>query len=110
MIFSHSSVFSIIAKPSVITCTISRTLPGISFSMIYASLLVKTNRIARILAGSKKRFPTRKPRFMSAGAQLVITSLLVSIEVRFVKIFFFFLHKNDKKNCLGSCSCNNANT
>lgn len=49
--------------------------------MIYASLLVKTNRIARILAGSKKRFPTRKPRFMSAGAQLLITSLLISIEV-----------------------------
>lgn len=93
MIFSHSSVFSIIAKPSVISCTISRTFPGISFSMIYASLLVKTNRIARILAGSKKRFPTRKPRFMSAGAQLVITSLLVSIEVRFLN--FFFIKKNN---------------
>lgn len=61
----------------------NRILPGISFSMIYASLFVKTNRIARILAGSKKRFPTRKPRFMSAGAQLLLTSILILIEVSY---------------------------
>lgn len=48
--------------------------------MIYASLFVKTNRIARILAGSKKRFPTRKARFMSAGAQLFLTSILILTE------------------------------
>jgi uncharacterized membrane protein len=58
--------------------------------MIYASLLVKTNRIARILAGSKKRFPTKKPKFMSAAAQLVITSLLISIEV-FVAVVMLVL-------------------
>ena len=81
MILSHASVFPILARPSEFSCQVSRMLPGISFSMIYASLLVKTNRIARILAGSKKRFPTRKPRFMSASAQLVITNLLISVEV-----------------------------
>ncbi|XP_065079892.1 metabotropic glutamate receptor 1-like [Ochlerotatus camptorhynchus] len=81
MIISHSSIFAILAKPSSLSCLMSRALPGISFAMIYASLLVKTNRIARILAGSKKRFPTKKPKFMSAAAQLVITGMLISIEI-----------------------------
>ncbi|EDS30958.1 conserved hypothetical protein [Culex quinquefasciatus] len=90
MIISHSSIFAILAKPSTFSCLISRTLPGISFAMIYASLLVKTNRIARILAGSKKRFPTKKPRFMSAAAQLVITGLLISIEVA-IAVFMLLL-------------------
>ncbi|XP_053699365.1 metabotropic glutamate receptor 1-like [Sabethes cyaneus] len=81
MIISHSTIFAILAKPSRASCLISRSMPGVSFAMIYASLLVKTNRIARILAGSKKRFPTKKPKFMSAAAQLVITGLLISVEI-----------------------------
>lgn len=74
MTISHSATFSIIARPSVLSCALSRILPGLSFAMIYASLLTKTNRIARILAGSKKRFPSRKMRFMSATAQVCITT------------------------------------
>ncbi|GFG34284.1 hypothetical protein Cfor_09850, partial [Coptotermes formosanus] len=69
MTLSHAATFPILAKPSWLSCGLSRLLPGLSFAMIYASLLTKTNRIARILAGSKKRFPTRKARFMSAAAQ-----------------------------------------
>lgn len=65
-----SQVFSILAKPSFASCALSRFLPGVSFSMIYASLFTKTNRIARILAGSKKRFPKRKALFMSTMAQV----------------------------------------
>lgn len=81
MTVSHASVFAILMKPSVISCALSRFLPGLSFAMIYAALLTKTNRIARILAGSKKRFPTRKPLFMSAMAQVVITCFLTAIEI-----------------------------
>ncbi|XP_062537506.1 metabotropic glutamate receptor 1-like isoform X2 [Armigeres subalbatus] len=90
MIISHGSIFAILSKPTAISCLISRALPGISFSMIYASLLVKTNRIARILAGSKKRFPTKKPRFMSAAAQLVITGMLISVEIA-IAVFMLVL-------------------
>ncbi|XP_058814305.1 metabotropic glutamate receptor 1-like [Topomyia yanbarensis] len=90
MIISHSTIFAILAKPSPFSCLISRAMPGISFAMIYASLLVKTNRIARILAGSKKRFPTKKPKFMSATAQLVITGLLISIEIA-IAVFMLIL-------------------
>ncbi|KAJ3665469.1 hypothetical protein Zmor_000962 [Zophobas morio] len=81
MTVSHASIFAILAKPSEVSCALSRFLPGMSFAMIYAAVLTKTNRIARILAGSKKRFPTRKPLFMSATAQVVITCFLVAIEI-----------------------------
>ncbi|CAL4121485.1 unnamed protein product, partial [Meganyctiphanes norvegica] len=80
MMFAYSTTLSLIARPSVVTCAISRVIPGLSFAMIYAALVTKTNRIARILAGNKK-IMTRKPRFMTSNAQVVITSLLISIEV-----------------------------
>ncbi|XP_031350453.1 metabotropic glutamate receptor 1-like [Photinus pyralis] len=81
MMISHASIFIILAKPTKMTCTLNRFIPGLSFAMIYAALLTKTNRISRILAGSKKRFPTRKPLFMSATAQIIITCFLIGIEV-----------------------------
>lgn len=43
--------------------------------------LIQTNRIARILAGSKKKICTKKPRFMSACAQLVIAFLLIMLQL-----------------------------
>lgn len=42
---------------------------------------MQTNRIARILAGSKKKICTKKPRFMSACAQLVIAFLLILLQL-----------------------------
>lgn len=85
MTLSHAATFPILAKPSWLSCCLSRLLPGLSFAMIYASLLTKTNRIARILAGSKKRFPTRKPRFMSAAAQVCIWNR-ISLKVHLVSV------------------------
>lgn len=70
MALSHAATFPVLAEPSTVSCSLARILPGLSFAMVYGSLVTKTNRIARILAGSKKRFPTRKPRFMSAAAQV----------------------------------------
>lgn len=81
MIISHASVFSILTKPTKEACALSRFLPGVSFSMIYASLFVKTNRIARILAGSKKSFPSKNLKFMSASMQVLLTGALIFIEV-----------------------------
>lgn len=47
--------------------------------MVYASLLTKTNRIARIFAASKHS--ARRPEFISPKSQLLICSALVSIQV-----------------------------
>uniref|UniRef100_A0A4W5PDZ8 Glutamate metabotropic receptor 1 n=1 Tax=Hucho hucho TaxID=62062 RepID=A0A4W5PDZ8_9TELE len=73
--------FTLIARPTVASCYLQRFLVGLSATMCFSALVTKTNRIARILAGSKKKICTRKPRFMSACAQLVIAGLLVSVQL-----------------------------
>ncbi|XP_053489549.1 metabotropic glutamate receptor 1b [Ictalurus furcatus] len=73
--------FTLIAKPTVASCYLQRLLVGLSASMCYSALVTKTNRIARILAGSKKKICTRKPRFMSACAQVVIAFILISLQL-----------------------------
>lgn len=84
MFLCHGTTFVLLAKPTALTCFVTRVLPGLSFAMIYSALVTKTNRIARILAGSKKKIITKKPRFMSATAQVVITWLLISVEAAII--------------------------
>ncbi|XP_016150527.1 metabotropic glutamate receptor 1-like [Sinocyclocheilus grahami] len=76
--------FTLIARPTVISCYLQRLLVGLSSAMCYSALATKTNRIARILAGSKKKICTRKPRFMSAWAQVVIAFILISLQLAVV--------------------------
>lgn len=90
MILSHLSIFSILAYPTLQMCALTRTLPGISFSMIYGSLLIKTNRIARLLAISKKRFPSKKLKFMSPLSQVMLAFFLILIE-SFIAISMLFV-------------------
>lgn len=73
--------FTLIARPTVASCYLQRLFLGLSTAMCYSALVTKTNRIARILAGSKKKICTRKPRFMSAWAQMVIAFILISLQL-----------------------------
>uniref|UniRef100_A0AC35UA74 G_PROTEIN_RECEP_F3_4 domain-containing protein n=1 Tax=Rhabditophanes sp. KR3021 TaxID=114890 RepID=A0AC35UA74_9BILA len=82
----YGATLAILAKPTFASCFISRTLPPIAFSAVYAALLTKTNRIARILAGSKKRILTKKPRFLSTFSQVVITWIIVGIQIVIVAV------------------------
>ncbi|XP_066156356.1 metabotropic glutamate receptor 5-like isoform X2 [Euwallacea fornicatus] len=91
MTLAHASIFAMLAKPATFSCTISRFLPGVAFAMIYSALLTKTNRIARILAGSKKKFPTRrKLLLMSAAAQVMMALLLISVEITIGGAMLYF--------------------
>ncbi|CAF94046.1 unnamed protein product, partial [Tetraodon nigroviridis] len=80
--------FSLIAKPHVIHCYLQRLGIGLSPAMSYSALVTKTNRIARILAGSKKKICTKKPRFMSACAQLIIAFLLILLQLGIIISLF----------------------
>uniref|UniRef100_A0A8C4H6D5 Metabotropic glutamate receptor 5 n=1 Tax=Dicentrarchus labrax TaxID=13489 RepID=A0A8C4H6D5_DICLA len=80
--------FSLIAKPHVVHCYIQRLGIGLSPAMSYSALVTKTNRIARILAGSKKKICTKKPRFMSACAQLIIAFLLILLQLGIIVALF----------------------
>ncbi|XP_077391774.1 metabotropic glutamate receptor 1-like isoform X2 [Festucalex cinctus] len=73
--------FTLMARPTVASCYLQRLLVGLSPAMCYSALVTKTNRIARILAGGKKKICTRKPRFMGAWAQVAIASALVGVQL-----------------------------
>ncbi|XP_078412760.1 metabotropic glutamate receptor 1-like [Cetorhinus maximus] len=76
--------FTLLSKPTIASCYFQRIMVGLAAAMCYSALVTKTNRIARILAGSKKKICTRKPRFMSAWAQLVIAFILISVQLTIV--------------------------
>uniref|UniRef100_A0A3Q1FIQ9 Metabotropic glutamate receptor 5 n=1 Tax=Acanthochromis polyacanthus TaxID=80966 RepID=A0A3Q1FIQ9_9TELE len=67
-------------------------LSEIMFYLILSYLILisskSTNRIARILAGSKKKICTKKPRFMSACAQLIIAFLLILLQLGIIVALF----------------------
>ena len=67
---AYAATFVLVTKPSPTACAAASILPGVAFAFVYGALVTKTNRIARILAGSKKKIITRKLRFMSATAQV----------------------------------------
>jgi hypothetical protein len=60
--------FVLVSRPSVYICSMQRVLIGLSMSAIYAAILVKTNRLARVF---KPTTPIR-PRFISPLAQVTI--------------------------------------
>ncbi|CAD6184781.1 unnamed protein product [Caenorhabditis auriculariae] len=82
----YAVTFSLLATPSSVSCFITRVVPPIAFAVVYSALLTKTNRIARILAGSKKRILTKKPRFLSTFSQVVITWILVAVQCVIVAV------------------------
>ncbi|XP_071113517.1 metabotropic glutamate receptor 1-like [Haliotis cracherodii] len=84
-VLAYCCNFVLVAKPSMASCNLSRILPGLAFSLIYGALVTKTNRIARILEGSK-RIMTKKPRFMSASAQVVITGIVIGVECAVITV------------------------
>lgn len=92
--FCYFMTVPLLLKPTMITCYLSRILPGFSLSLMYAALLTKTNRIARILSRSKKRIITKKPRFMSLTSQLIISCIIIAVECTFI-IMAFVLEPGD---------------
>ncbi len=71
MIGAHSTTIIITTtEHTIATCIILRIVPPISFTCIYGALLVKTNRLARILTISKRKFPNMRPRLISIGSQV----------------------------------------
>lgn len=58
--------YFLLSKPNVIGCALSRVLIGASMAAIYAAILVKTNRVARVFKPSS----AIRPRFISPSSQV----------------------------------------
>ncbi|KAK6016266.1 7 transmembrane receptor [Ostertagia ostertagi] len=70
--------FFLVSQPSIPTCALTRVLMGLSMSAIYAAIITKTNRLARVF----KPDSAQRPRFITPRAQVSrILSLNMSAEV-----------------------------
>lgn len=85
---SYSTTFLLILKPTNFVCALTHTFIGCSFSIVYSSLLTKTNRIARIFNASKRS--AIRPSYISPVSQLCICSLLILVQVIVTLLYFVF--------------------
>ncbi|CAH0715917.1 unnamed protein product, partial [Brenthis ino] len=77
--------FALVLRPTDILCSLQRFGTGFCFTVVYAALLTKTNRIARIFDASKHS--AKRPSLISPKSQLLICSVLVSIQVVIVVVW-----------------------
>lgn len=68
-----------LAAPSVTTCGIQRFIAGLSFSVMYAPLFLKTNRIYRIFDSAKTT--AVRPSLISPLSQVVISLGIILLQV-----------------------------
>jgi hypothetical protein len=63
----YCMTFVLLAKPTAVTCTLRRIGVGFGFALLYAAMLVKTNRIYRIFHYAKRNI---QPRWISPVSQV----------------------------------------
>ena len=92
---SFLTTFVIVTKPNVVVCGVMRFSIGICYTICYATVVIKTNRVARIFAikfdedltknafkpVSKGKALHNQPRFVSPLSSTLIVLFLISIEV-----------------------------
>ncbi|KAF6209121.1 hypothetical protein GE061_014864 [Apolygus lucorum] len=71
--------FILVLKPTDVVCAFQRFGAGFCFTVVYAALLTKTNRISRIFNASKRT--AKRPSFITPRSQLIICSGLIFIQV-----------------------------
>lgn len=95
----YACPFVLLSTPSVFTCSLQRILIGLGFAMMYASLLTKTNRIARIFDAAKRT--TRRPVYISPRSQLVISGSLITLQLALSAIWFGFDPPDTRIDAIG---------
>ncbi|XP_061716625.1 metabotropic glutamate receptor 6-like [Cydia pomonella] len=77
--------FALVLRPTDALCAVQRFGTGLCFTIVYAALLTKTNRIARIFAAGERS--ARRPAFISPRSQLGVCALLVGVQVVIVGVW-----------------------
>ncbi|XP_013134087.1 PREDICTED: metabotropic glutamate receptor-like [Papilio polytes] len=77
--------FALVFRPTDLLCSIQRFGTGFCFTVVYAALLTKTNRISRIFNAGKHS--AKRPALISPAAQLAICAALVSVQVLIVVVW-----------------------
>ncbi|XP_022098847.1 metabotropic glutamate receptor 7-like isoform X2 [Acanthaster planci] len=76
---TYVAVFTLIARPSTLTCCLRRMMLGLSVVISFSALYTKTNRVYRIFNSGKRS--VRRPKYTSPRSQMVICFGLVSVQL-----------------------------
>lgn len=88
VLMSFASTFSFAAHPTSFSCGATRFMLGSSYTICYAAILVKTNRIYRVFNIHTSK--PKKVRFISAKSQLLITFGIVAVELAALTSWLIF--------------------
>lgn len=88
ILMSYVSTFTFVAKANPLSCSATRCMLGLSYTVVYAAILVKTNRIYRVFNINTSK--PKKVRYIDAKSQLLITSAIVSVEIVALVIWLAF--------------------
>lgn len=87
ILLCYLQTFLLVFKPNDIFCTAAMFGVGFSFTVCYAALLTKTNRISRIFNSGKRS--AKRPSFISPKSQIFICFALVSVQVAISGVWIF---------------------
>ena len=81
--FSFCTTFVMVARPTPATCGVTRFLLGFCYTLCYAAVVTKTNRISRIFSAATRGATSisSTPRCTSPAASVTAALLLTAVEV-----------------------------
>ncbi|XP_071445912.1 metabotropic glutamate receptor 2-like [Hetaerina americana] len=86
LLMCYGMTFALALRPTDAVCGLQRFGAGFSFTLVYAALLTKTNRIARIFAAGRRT--ARRPACISPRSQLLICAALTSVQLLVSGVWF----------------------
>ena len=83
----YLAIFSYLAKPSSIICSVRRVIGTICFTTCYVPVLMKTNRIYRIFRSAQRT--AARPSMISPRSQVLISLGLIFVQLLLTTIWLF---------------------
>ena len=80
IMLTYATVFSLLARPSLLTCYFSRTLPPIAQSILFSPIFNRSSAMVRIINSSRKLIIDRRPRFISTNSQIALTCFIIGAQ------------------------------
>ena len=84
LFFCYAMLIVCLLKPSQYVCLVEFLLDSLPFTICYAAVIVKTNRISRIF---NRRNLTKRPQFIHPQSQICFSSVLVAVQVMLLTAF-----------------------
>ena len=84
LFFCYAMLIACLLKPSPYVCLVEFLLDSLPFTICYAAVIVKTNRISRIF---NRRNLTKRPQFIHPQSQICFSFVLIAVQVMLLTAF-----------------------